>query len=106
MAMPDLDHYMTIHEDWVDTEYVLANNNVTLQGVNKTHAWFCVTDPTVDVYSTDFNTFLRANQYLRAQKLVIVSLDVLQQMAGLLHDCTQSCRFVEIFVFSRFRWRS
>jgi hypothetical protein len=74
---------MTIHVDWVDTSFVLSNDNVTLLGVNKTHAWFCVTDPAVDVYSPScFLPFVFANQYFMADRLVIVSLDVLHQMAG------------------------
>ena len=74
---------MTIHIDWVDTSFVLSNDNVTLLGVNQTHAWFCVTDPSVDVYSSSsFLPFVFANQYYMADRLVIVSLDVLHQMAG------------------------
>ena len=73
---------MTVHEEWVDTEYVLAKDNVTLQGVSPTHAWFAVTPPTVDVYSPNLLPFVFANQYLMAEKLVIVSLDVLHQIAG------------------------
>lgn len=81
-----LDNYMTIHEDWIDTEYVLANNSVTLQGVSSTHAWFCVPDPSVDVYSPDLFPFVFVNQYLMAEKLVVVSLDVFHQMADSVGD--------------------
>ena len=81
--LPNLDNYKTIHSDWVDTLFVLSNKNVTLLGVNQTHAWFCVTDPAVDVYSSScFLPFVFANQYFMADRLVIVSLDVLHQMAG------------------------
>ena len=97
--MPGLDNFMTIHEDWVETEYVLANNNVTLQGVNRTHAWFCVTNPSVDVYSPDFLPFVFANQFVMADKLVIVSLDVLHQMAGFLHNCVQNRLFEILCLF-------
>ena len=73
---------MIIHADWVKPAFVLSGDHVTLAGVNRTHAWFCVTDTGVDVYSSSATPFVFANQYYMADKLVIVRLDVLHQMAG------------------------
>ena len=83
ISLPNLDNYMTIHSDWVDTSFILSTEHVTLLGVNQTHAWFCLTDPAVDFYSSSFLPFVFANQYFMADRLVIVSLDTLHQMAGM-----------------------
>jgi len=86
--LPSLDNYMTIHSDWVDTSLILSAEHVTLLGVNQTHAWFCVTDPAVDVYSSSAGPFVFANQYFLADRLVIVTLDTLHQMADCAGDPT------------------
>ena len=57
---------MTIHSDWVDTYFILLAEHVILHGLNQTHAWFCVTDPVVDVYSSSLLPFVHANQYFLA----------------------------------------
>ena len=77
-----LDNYMYMHSAWVDTAFVLSSEHVTLQGVNKTHAFFCVTQPSVDVYSSNFYPFVFTNQFMLAEKLIIVSLDEFHHMAG------------------------
>jgi len=69
-----LDDYMYVHSDWVDTAFVLSSDHMTLQGVTKTHAFFCVTQPSVDVYSSSFYPFVFTNQFMLAEKLIIVNL--------------------------------
>ncbi len=47
-----LHHYALKHEKYVHPRYILEHDNITLQGVTPTHAFFCVSDPDVNVYDT------------------------------------------------------
>ena len=42
-------HYVWKHERYLHPRYVLEHDNITLMGLTPTHAFFCVTDPGVDV---------------------------------------------------------
>ena len=102
---PNLNNFMYVHKTWVDPSYVLSSDHITLHGVNKTHAWFCVTHPAVDVYSTKFYPFVFANQYMLAEELVIVRLDVFHEMAGTLFVALVSVGTDSKHIF-RFGWRT
>ena len=42
-------NYVWRHNRYVHPRYVLEHDNITLMGVTPTHAYFCVSDPKVDV---------------------------------------------------------
>ena len=42
-------HFITLHKGYIEPRYVLRHENATLQGVTKTHAFFCVSSPGEDV---------------------------------------------------------
>jgi len=77
---PDLDNYMVVHEDWVDEEYILNKDNVTLHGVNRSHVWFSVSTPGLNVYSLNFS-FVFLAQHLFAEKLVIMPIESFHKLA-------------------------
>ena len=60
------------HEKYVHPKYILEHDNVTLQGITQTHAFFCVSEPNVNVYDTSKGPFLWIKQYLAAKKLVVI----------------------------------
>ena len=45
-----LHNFVWRHEAYVHPRYVLEHDNMTLMGITPTHAFFCVSDPDVDVY--------------------------------------------------------
>ncbi len=51
-------NYWTRHEAYVHPKYAIENDNVTIQGMTPTHAFFCVSDKDRDVYNTDVRTCL------------------------------------------------
>ena len=77
-----LSNFLTVHTDWVDMDFILHNDFVTLHGCDETHVWFCVTDKDVDVYSPTTGPFVFVNQFLLAKKLVIVKWELLHKIAG------------------------
>ena len=42
-------NYVWRHNKYVHPRYVLEHDNITLMGVTPTHAYFCVSDPKVDL---------------------------------------------------------
>ena len=42
-------HYVWKHVRYLHPRYVLEHDNITLMGLTPTHAFFCVSDPEVDV---------------------------------------------------------
>ena len=47
-----LHNFCCKHEKYVHPNYVLEHDNITLFGVTKTHAFFCVSKPDFNVYET------------------------------------------------------
>ena len=74
-----LDNFFYRHLDFVDPKYILEHDNVTLHGFTDRHAFFCVSDPDFDVYDTKSAPFLWIVQFFKAERLVIVSHDVLNE---------------------------
>ena len=81
-----LHHYCLRHEKYVHPKYILEHDNVTLQGVTPTHAFFCVSDPDVNVYDTANGPFLFVKQYVAAKKLLIVPHSTLHRLAAEVGD--------------------
>ncbi len=64
------------HVKNVDPEWILRHDNVTLHGITDKCAFFCVSNPKVNVYETKSAPFLWIIQYLQAEYLIIVNHDV------------------------------
>jgi hypothetical protein len=45
-------HFLLRHERYVHPNYILEHDNITLHGVTPTQAFFCVSDPSVNLYDT------------------------------------------------------
>ena len=74
------------HEKYVHPKYILEHDNVTLQGITQTHAFFCVSEPDVNVYDTSKGPFLWIKQYLAAKKLVVIPHSTLHRLAAEVGD--------------------
>ena len=83
-----LHHYCLKHEQYVHPRYILENDNITLQGMTPTHAFFCVSEPDVNVYDTSVFPFLWVKQYLTAKKLVVIPHSTLHRLAAEVGDPT------------------
>ena len=82
LLLPNINNYMTIREKMVDLDFILQNDHVTLHGINKDCAWFCVSEPGIDVYSSDYLPFTFGTQYFKAKHLILVSHADLHRIAG------------------------
>jgi hypothetical protein len=45
-------NFSSSHVKYIHPRYILENDNVTLQGITSLHAYFCVTNPAVNIYDT------------------------------------------------------
>ena len=52
VLLHQLHNFLWLHEKYVHPRYVLQRDNITLMGITPTHAFFCVSDPDVDVLET------------------------------------------------------
>ncbi len=68
-------NFLYTHEKYIDPQYILENQNVTLFFVDKDSVTFCVTDPSVDVYDMNKYPFVFYAHYEMARKLIIMSLE-------------------------------
>ena len=59
---------------------------MTLQGITQSHAFFCVSEPDVNVYDTREGPFLWIKQYLTAKKLVVIPHSTLHRLAEEIGD--------------------
>ncbi len=74
-------NFLYVHEKYVSPRYVLENKNVSLFTLDKTHVYFCVSDPDVDVYDTVKFPFVFMAHYTQAKKLVIMPWESFHRMA-------------------------
>merc|ERR1712127_65342 len=77
--IPELCHYVTEHEAWVDSQFLLCNDLVTLHGVDDNQAWFCVTP--ASPYSASPHEFVFLNQFTQATHLVLMTHHSLHRIA-------------------------
>ena len=47
------ENFLYTHSKYVHPNYILSGKHISLHGVTKTHAYFCVTDRNVDVTDMD-----------------------------------------------------
>ena len=69
-----LNNFLFSHVQNCHPETILQLDNVTLQGVNGQYAWFCVTDPGVNVYDLNKFPFVWVAQFLKARELIILPI--------------------------------
>ncbi len=81
-----LEHFLYIHEKYIDPRYVLKHAYVTLLTVEKDCAIFCVSDPGVNVYDTKLYPFVFLAHYMVAKKLVIIPLESFNHLADEIGD--------------------
>ncbi len=53
-----LHNFCCKHVKYVHPKYVLEHDNITLFGITKTHAFFCVSDPKFNVYETKVRVYI------------------------------------------------
>ena len=69
---------------------MLKNDNVTLMGASKNQVWFCVS-PNINVYDLKIVPFAFLSQYLFAEKLLIVDISTLHEIASKLEGPKGNC---------------
>ncbi len=79
-------YFLYHHEKYVHPRYILESANVTLMGVEKDYALFCVSDPDVDVYDTKKFPFVYYSQFYQSRKLVILPVESFHRLADELGD--------------------
>jgi hypothetical protein len=84
-ALQDLTDFMWIHSDYVNPEWVLDKDHVSLMGSNSTHVWFCVTDPKTNVYNLAQFPFVIDAQWNKVKQLVIMPHQVLHRYLNLVY---------------------
>ena len=58
LLIKQLYNFVWYHERYVHPRYVLEHDNITLMGITPKHAFFCVSDPEVDVLNTQVRTYI------------------------------------------------
>ncbi len=76
-----LDHFLYRHSAYISPRTILENDNWTLYGVTRTHAFFCVSDESFNVYEMGVAPFLFVVQFLESKSLVIVEHKTLHKLA-------------------------
>lgn len=93
-----LDNFFYRHVKYVNPRHVLKADNITLQGITPTHAFFCVTPPgdsKTGVYETEKAPFTYILQYLMSEQMVIMPLESLNKLAAEVGDpAVESLTFV------------
>ena len=58
LLIQQLHNFVLYHKKYVHPRYVIEHENITLMGITPTHAFFCVSDPEVDVLDTQVRTYI------------------------------------------------
>ena len=74
------------HEKYINPNYVLEYDNITLMGLTPTRAYFCVSDPNVDVTNSKLYPFIFLAHKLVTKKLIIMPLKHFHHLATDLGD--------------------
>lgn len=75
-ATHQLDNFLYTHKAYVNPNYVLTNDNITLHGCTPTHVFFCVTSPVVDLYQCVNHPFMFISQVCVSCCKVKVSIEL------------------------------
>ncbi len=85
LSVTKITDFLYKHEEYVNPEYVLKHKNATLMAVEKDYALFAISDPSVDVYDSQFS-FLVIADFEQAKKLVIIPIKSFHRLADELGD--------------------
>lgn len=91
-------NFLYTHQEYVHPQEVLAKDNITLQGVTASHAWFCVSLPDIDVYDPTVVPFVWVGQFVVAKQLIIMPLWAFYKLADELGDPRPDDK--EVFIIS------
>ena len=84
-----LEDYVLIHEEYVDPEECILNNdNISLMAVSPTHAWFSIMP---EDGATNRFPFFYINQFWFTEKILIVDHETLHQVAEFSKGPTKEC---------------
>ena len=70
----NLKNFVYSHKCYVHPNYILENDHVTLYGFTRTHVFFSITSPSVDVYNTRKFPFVYLAQNAESQHLLILPI--------------------------------
>ena len=91
------ENYVYYHKRYVSPEYILEKDKATLQGVTKTHFFFCITiNPNFNVVDTRISPFMFALQFWLAERLLIVPHNVLHKLADDIGDPKARITFLDM----------
>ncbi len=79
-------NFLWTHEKYVNPKYILENKNVTLYMMDHKNAYFCVSDPDVDVYDMKKYPFCFMIQKDAAKQFVILPLASFNRLGDELGD--------------------
>ncbi len=83
----DRSNYLVAHERYGDpVDEILGKDNVVLFGLDRTHVFFCVTDPAANIFNTRKYPFMFPAPYLLAKKLILLPHARFHQLAERLGD--------------------
>jgi hypothetical protein len=81
-----LHNFCCRHVKYVHPRYILEHDHVTLFGVTKTHAFFCVSDPSFNVYETKCAPFIFIIHFFAARQLIVIPISTLHSLADEIGD--------------------
>jgi hypothetical protein len=76
-----LHNFCCRHIKYVHPRYILEHDNITLFGVTKTHAFFCVSDPNFNIYETKCAPFIFIIHFFAARQLIVIPISTLHRLA-------------------------
>ena len=90
-------HYVYYHLKYVSPDYMIQNDKATLQGVTRTHFFFCVTvKPESDVVDTRISPFMFALQFWLAERLLLVKHEDLHEFGDKVGDPKAKVTFLDM----------
>ena len=74
-------NFLYLHESYQHPSFILKHDNVVLNGVNKEHAIFCVSDEDVCNLDTTIGPFAYVNMFIAARKLIFLPIQHFHRLA-------------------------
>ena len=75
------DNFFWKHNDYLHPKVIKDNDHITLYGFSESHAFFCVSDPNVDIFDTDVFPFPTIGEKTSAKQLIIMKLEHFHKFA-------------------------
>ena len=87
-------NFITLHEKYVNPDYILQHDNIQLQFVTKSHAYFSVMNPAYSFYVSPATPFSFITQFLFAEEFVILPLPSLERLTEKLGNPEEDLIFI------------